>query len=413
MRRREAIKRSTVLKLLGVALYSTTVIASVLADPLPSTTVPGNLGIVANYFTPEQSATYGNASAFDALKNAGFSLARILPDWQLIEKQKNVYDFSYCDWLLDQFQSRNMRPIIGLGLNNPLYGVYTRINTDDERLAFGNFVRAMARRYKGRQVIWEIWNEPNISHFWRREAGETLSTADAVKEYLALVDTVVPIIRQEDPSALIIGPAAANYNTPWLKEALTQGLLSRLDGLSVHPYQLAGRPELVIAQHNQVQGWIPAPDKGKPVFFTEVGYSTGTGANEVPVEIQTKYLKRTYLMGLMLGTNATAIYSFVDADKNEPCAEADKCYGLFTHSSAQAKPGYSALTHLAESLSGFHYTQRISNAVPTVYILKFQNQAGSVRYAVWDSQTTTALAIKLPDGQTVQATQDPLIVTGQ
>src|SRR5690606_28669220 len=107
--------------------------------------------------------------------------------------------------------------------------------------------------------------------------------------------------RKTDPEALVIGPGAANYNTAWLREVLKQGLLRQLDGLSVHPYLGKERPELVINQHRQVQSWISPELRCKPVCFTEWGYSTGIGPDEVSEQTQANYAQRQYMLSLLLG----------------------------------------------------------------------------------------------------------------
>lgn len=384
------------------------------ADPWPGGVIPANLGVAAHYREPQRIPAY-NAATFDSIAQAGISLVRFLPDWQLIETSRGNYDFSVMDWFVEQFTGRGLRPVVALGLNNPLYDVQARINTEEQRQAFAAFVRAMASRYRGRQFIWEIWNEPNIPSFWKPKPGETLSRTDAITEYLALLDAVVPVIRQEDPSALIIGPAAANYNTTWLQQALSRNLLANLDGLSVHPYQVDRPPEQVIAQHEQVRGWIPASQRDKPVFFTEWGYSTGAGPHEVSLDRQADYVQRMALLALMLGIKGNFVYSLTDANTDsgaiEPCTRANACYGLFTRYSGEPKPLFNALKNLAGQLSGYSYVTRtvISNS-PTIYILTFQNGAGKTKYAVWDSQTDTPVAVTLPDGQQVEATQTVRIV---
>jgi len=381
-------------------------------DRFPSETIPWSAGIVANYWTPQQMPAY-NTSTFNEVMNARFSLVRFLPDWQLIEKQKGVYDWSYTDWMFGQFVKRRMRPLIGLGLNNPLYGVYTRIDTPEQREAFGKFVRAMVRRYHGRQVIWELWNEPNIPHFWRPHSGETLTSKQAAQEYMEMLKVIAPIVREEDPQALFIGPSAANYNTPWMLYALQMGMMSYFDALSVHPYQAnAGRPELVIAQHNQVHGWIPLQDRNKPVIFSEWGYTTGVGTGEVSQEVQRNFVQRQYLLSLMLGVNGNFTYGMADQGKTNPCTNKGVCYGLFGRYSGKPKLAFYGLKDLQTKLAGFRYLGRVGGPKPTVYIMKFGNYRGDVRYAAWDSQTTSPIPVTLPDKQKIQVTQAPQVVEG-
>src|SRR5689334_14897861 len=119
--------------LLGLGM---TVQSALAIEPLPDNTIPGSFGVAAHYNTPAYNPAYNNLT-FDRLAQMNVGLMRFLPDWQTIEKVKGVYDFTTVDWLTSSFRSRGMRPIICLGLNNPLYGVNTRINTQAQREAFG------------------------------------------------------------------------------------------------------------------------------------------------------------------------------------------------------------------------------------------------------------------------------------
>lgn len=372
-------------------------------DPLPKNTVPLSSGLAAQYNSPAYNPAYRDQT-FDAVAKGHFSLIRFVPDWKHIEKTRGVYDFTNSDWLVSAFTSRGIRPVLGLGLNNSLYGVETRINTHEQRVAFGRFVHAIVRRYRDQNVIWEIWNEPNIPFFWRPYPGEKLPLPQQVHEYMALLNYIVPIIRKTDPEALIIGPGAANYNTAWLREALKRGLLQQLDGLSVHPYVGKERPELVINQHRQVRSWIPPELRCKPVFFTEWGYSTGVGPDEVSEQTQANYAQRQYMLSLLLGVRGNFIYSLTNDSIKTPCRSKNACFGLFDKATGAPKPAYFALKRLMEQLAGYDFTARIPHSEPTVYILEFQNSGHAKKYALWRSYGNP-LPITLPNGRAVTANE--------
>ncbi len=390
-------------------LLITTPAAFATQDPFPSATVPGSLAVTYNY-GPEGKYPGGNDANFQKLAAAGFRLVRFLPDWQLIERTRGTYDFAYCDKIMALLAKHHLRPLISLGLTNHLYGVHYRVSTDEQRKAFGNFITALVMRYKGRHVIWELWNEPNTPAFWQPARGEKLSRDAAIQEFVAMAKAIVPIIRKIDPEALVVGPSAANYNTPWLYKAIKkEGLLSLLDGLSVHPYQPGNIPEKILRQHEQVKTWIPATDAEKPVLFTEVGYSAGTGKNEVTPDLQIAYLQRQYLLSLMLGARINAFYSMTDTDAREPCSKADHCYGFFTRYSNKEKFSLKAMEELVRALKGFTFKRRIPQPSDTTFVLEFASAQGKVRYAVWESVAPAPVAVTLPNDQKVRAIGRPVI----
>lgn len=378
-------------------------------DPVPDTIIPLSSGVAAHFNSLAYNPAY-TPNTFNSVAQAGISLVRFVPDWQHIEKSKGIYDFSLVDWLTYSFTTRGIRPVLCLGLNNPIYQVNSRIKTPEQQVAFGNFVKAMVEHYRGRGIIWEIWNEPNIPAFWKPLSGEQLTLDTQVSEYLSLVNYIVPIIRQADSEALIIGPGASNYNTPWLQLALQQGLLDQLDGLSVHPYQGKERPELIIAQHKQVQSWIPINNINKPIFFTEWGYSTGIGPEEVSEQKQALYVSRQYMLSLLLNIRGNFIYSLTDASSSYPCQTKNSCYGLFRKSDGVNKPAYTALKGLTDQLVGYRVIRRIPHSDPTIYLLELKNNVGKIKYAIWCSKENSPTQVILPNNSTILANESIQVV---
>jgi hypothetical protein len=94
--------------------------------------------------------------------------------------------------------------------------------------AFATWAAAAAKHFRGRHVVWEIWNEPNIE-FWKPEPD--------VKQYIALALATCKALRDADPQATIVAPAASKFPWGFLKNSLKSGVLEYLDGFSVHPYR--------------------------------------------------------------------------------------------------------------------------------------------------------------------------------
>ena len=72
--------------------------------------------------------------------------------------------------------------------------------------AFAAFAAAAAARYGSSDIIWEIWNEPDMAGSWPPEP-------DA-KNFTALTIATCQAIRHVAPNAIIQGPAVAHLPNP-------------------------------------------------------------------------------------------------------------------------------------------------------------------------------------------------------
>ena len=137
-------------------------------------------------------------------QDAGVKFVRIGLPWWYIEQTQGVYNFNDAvrnyDSTVNDFAARGIRVIydpIWLRQQSTLrlrHG--SRHGGIPARLQ--QFLRGGGRRYKGKGVLFELWNEPN-SDYW--PGGEN------VDQYMALVNQAVPAIRGADSNATIIGAA--------------------------------------------------------------------------------------------------------------------------------------------------------------------------------------------------------------
>jgi len=98
-------------------------------------------------------------------------------------------------------------------------------------VAFARWAAAAAKHFAGRRIIWEIWNEPNIS-FWKPQPD--------VAQYTALAPATAKAVRAADPGATFIGPATSGVPVKFIEQFFAGGALAHLDAVSVHPYRSVG-----------------------------------------------------------------------------------------------------------------------------------------------------------------------------
>jgi hypothetical protein len=82
-----------------------------------------------------------------------------------VERGGGAYRFQPYDALMNGLEARGMGALLILDYGHPDHGGKVP-RTADDIAAFGRFAEAAARHFKGRDVRYEIWNEPDIVQFW-------------------------------------------------------------------------------------------------------------------------------------------------------------------------------------------------------------------------------------------------------
>jgi hypothetical protein len=329
----------------------------------------------------------------DLIAATGLKFVRIDLTWEVTEKSPGVYDFSVYDAMARQLKARGLRPLFILNYSNPLYAKLVAIRqtaptiskasapaVPDAVAAFARWAAHAVSRFHEYDAVFELWNEPDLDHFWPPQ-----SNAQA---YVALASAACRAIRAANPQATIIGPAAAKpptqsrSSTPFLSAVLGSKVLGCLDGVSVHPYShipdlkyTARNWELLrrlIAQSEKVsaarrsQPERPHTDPGTsraakadgspqlPVpINSESGLTTGGGTilHRPPDETaQALYVVRMMLLDFESGVPISIWYDW--RDDGDDASEPENRFGLVRRDRAP-KPAFSALKTLLRELSGF------------------------------------------------------------
>jgi hypothetical protein len=102
------------------------------------------------------------------LDDLKFKRVKIIVHWDLIEKEKEVYDFKDLDWQLNEAEKRNTKVILAIGQKTgrwpechiPNYLFLEGAEKRQEKLL--NFLKVLIYRYKNLPVLlaWQVENEP-------------------------------------------------------------------------------------------------------------------------------------------------------------------------------------------------------------------------------------------------------------
>jgi hypothetical protein len=165
---------------------------------------------------------------------------------------------------------------------------------------FAAFAKAAATRFKARGVhTWEIWNEPNLAHFW---------PSPNPTRYAALLKPTFRAIRAVDPKATVLlgGLSALERRSPsigprqFLRGVCRARACGSMSGVSYHPYTY---PYLA-SRYNADSAWSKISQTptslrsilrnygfpGKRIWVTEYGAPTkgvGTPANNLKTILPT------------------------------------------------------------------------------------------------------------------------------
>ena len=240
--------------------------------------------------------------------------------------------------------------------------------------AFARWAAASARHFHGRQVIWEIWNEPN-GNFW--------SPKPDAPQYTTLALAACKAMREAEPQATIIGPATSGFPWDFLETFLKSGVLEYLDGVSVHPYREQSRPPETAAGDYQrlrklIDRYAPATRARIEILSGEWGYSSKE--HGVPLEVQAAFAVRQQLANLLSGVPLSIWYDWKN-DGPDP-GENEHNFGTVL-SDLKPKPAYIALKTMTRELAGCRLTRRIELPSPEDYGLLFAAASGAQKIAAW------------------------------
>ncbi len=349
-------------------------------ETLPGRVIPEPFGVNIHFTQPDP----GEANLLAA---AGFRFVRMDLFWHTIEREiPGRYDFSAYDRLVEVMTARNIRIVFILDYGNDLYGGGNAHHFDEGRAAFARFAAAAARHYRGKGIIWEIWNEPNLEHFWHGPPDPAY--------YNRVASEVIAAIRRVDPTALIIGPATAGFPWDYLQALADLGLFNKLDAVSVHPYRF-NEPESAWEDYARLRGILDraSPDRKIPIIAGEWGYSTVEGG---PTEQeQAQYVARQALAHLAYDVDLSIWYDWRN-DGDDP-REMEFNFGLVRRD-LSPKASYTAVKVLVETLRGYAFQRRLPLDGPTDFALLFRG-GQLAALAVWTNATPRTVSLPVPCDQ--------------
>ncbi len=390
----------------SVAAFSIAATACGATSPLPQAGFPQSIGVQLKNGPDWTTATLDKAHALN------FQIVRKGVYWSGVEKVKGVYDFSASDAQIEHAQKLGQLVIVTLFSSNDLYekrdGV-KGVTTEEGRQGFAKFAAAAATRYKGKKVIFEIWNEPNVRTFWGNHG--THNTKPFADEYSALVNAVVPEMLKADPDAFVAAGSVSNYWEPsyqWTEFCFQNGVLkSGIRAWSVHPYGVKtpeehatghARERALLVKYGTPELPLINTERGYAVSKTATGEGWSGGSADKTLEYQAWFFVRQLLIDQLCGLNFSVWYEW----------GGNEGFGLW-NPDGSPRPVVAALEELVKELSGYSVVQRLESDATQDYVLLLRNASGGQKLALWTAplpgggpDETFPHDIELPVNGTVQ-----------
>lgn len=245
-------------------------------------------------------------------------------------------------------------------------------------IEFGNFARTAAQRYNDKSIRgWEIWNEPNLSAYWRTAQADNSIFVDPAA-YANMANAAAHQIRQHTDAIIITGGLSPLFEpsrstgmrqSDYLAQLLPLLDYRLFDAIGIHPYTwpiLPSRAEVFNAFYTVDNGppkynlrtiMSEAGWGAKQIWATEYGASThgvrlrpsnrarpDHVTEDVQAQIVTQGMDQWYNK-----SNVGPLFVHSDSDQWLHPGKNERGFGL-RRSDGTEKPAYDALKKATERI---------------------------------------------------------------
>jgi len=223
------------------------------------------------------------------IEESGVGTIRVPLQWQLLKVQSGEYDWSTVDRSLKMVQAKQIGVLFTIRTNfseekqkhKRKRGAIEITPESLDKKGWVHFVGALANRYRGQGVNYEIENEVNEGAFWK----------GTLEQYLELLKAGYDVIKKADPNAKVlpsamrcgilqnsqsgwVGEKAWKWHDGWLKQIFSA---KKFDVVNVHNYYF---PSEITANGLTFRSYLQhihdlMKESGlgdRPIWITETGF---------------------------------------------------------------------------------------------------------------------------------------------
>ncbi len=240
----------------------------------------------------ETNSPYGvvafipSPTRFDAMQNANIGWGRYDFSWRSVEAtSKGAYNWAVQDYAVAEANARGLNIYAGLGYTPSWASAGgNSYNPPTNNQDWYDYVFACVSRYKDSIHYWELWNEPNLTQFWKGTQAQ----------YIELLKIGADAAHAADPNCFVLAPelSSAGAASSWMTNVLQQAG-NKIDIISYHQYDggdvPSGRLAGIDSMHNAI---VAAGYANKPIWITESGWASDDVGDQAQAD---------YLVGMLEG----------------------------------------------------------------------------------------------------------------
>ena len=344
-------------------------------DPLKNKSYFGINGTKAMHIPDQLNTTV--KQRIEWMKELGITWDRSDWWWNVVEPQKNKFDFKTMDKLVKYFKENNIKiyPILCYGAkwwkdrNAPI--------NDKEIEDFVYYVRVVVSRYKNDFKYWSIWNEPNIPNFWQPTPNPEM--------YTKLLKETYNAIKNIDPNAVVCAPALApigHWDKAYFEKMCQLGCFDYFDIFDYHYYRESA-PELDVANEiNQIKAIMAKYGVQKPIWISETGVTSDISQKPESYKDQASLIVRNQLICLANGVEKIFYFDLQNWDDNKNSTW-DSKLGL-VEAGGEKKPAFHAYKTIIKQVDHkkiIGMTDYLGKNIESV--LYYDNDTEEYSMAVW------------------------------
>lgn len=239
--------------------------------------------------------------------------------WREIEVRRGVFDFSRLDQQVATARANRARPLLVLGQTPRFHSTKPGQNASygkgaaamPRKGAWKSYVTKVVRRYKGRGVDYQVWNEANVEGYWKGSPAQMA----------LLTKWTARVVNRNDGRAKVIAPALATRlvsQRAWLRAFYAQRtggkrVASYVDAVSLNLYPLPKEPpEKSMTLLSASRTMLRSLGVTKPIWNTEINYGLlgGGTARNISRAKEAAFVGRTFVLNAANGVSRVYWYTW-------------------------------------------------------------------------------------------------------